>query len=140
MLCPIRTTGAVVTAIARIVHVPGRKNSLSKKLVIGMAKTGNGFIRIEITEKTLIRLLRAGQVCAADLRCLDCTSKQCLWRLCLKSCAEGLKNSMVDVTARKNEDSNRTCGLFPGTEDGRYDSENCHGFKKGLTNKSWTDR
>ena len=45
-------------------------------------------IRVEITEETLLRLLAGGQVCAADFRCLDCKSKQCLWNLCLRSCAK----------------------------------------------------
>lgn len=43
-------------------------------------------VRLEMSEKTLKSLLTAGQVCAADFRCLDCKSKQCLWRLCLESC------------------------------------------------------
>jgi hypothetical protein len=44
-------------------------------------------LRVEISENTLKRLLLNNQVCAADLRCLDCISKKCLWRLCLESCA-----------------------------------------------------
>lgn len=44
-------------------------------------------LRVEISEETLYRLLREGQVCAADFRCLDCRTKQCLRLLCLKSCA-----------------------------------------------------
>lgn len=49
-------------------------------------------VRVEIAEKTLIRLLSAGQICVADMRCLDCESKKCLWRLCLKSCAKCLSS------------------------------------------------
>lgn len=44
-------------------------------------------VRLEMSEKTLKSLLTAGQVCAADFRCLDGESKQCLWRLCLETCA-----------------------------------------------------
>jgi hypothetical protein len=51
-----------------------------------MPNTPSTNLRIEIAEETLTRLITDGQVCAADLRCLDCESKQCLWRLCLKSC------------------------------------------------------
>jgi hypothetical protein len=49
--------------------------------------SANATLRIEITEEMMQRLLDGGQVCASDLNCLDCESKHCLWRLCLKSCA-----------------------------------------------------
>lgn len=52
-----------------------------------MQASRNNHIRVEIAEETLLRLLAGGQVCAADFRCLDCKSKQCLWNLCLRSCA-----------------------------------------------------
>ncbi|WP_319523085.1 hypothetical protein [uncultured Desulfosarcina sp.] len=52
-----------------------------------MQSADNNHIRVEIAEETLLRLLAGGQVCAADFRCLDCKSKQCLWNLCLRSCA-----------------------------------------------------
>ncbi|HPA13732.1 MAG TPA: hypothetical protein PKV75_00535 [Desulfobacterales bacterium] len=55
-------------------------------------------VRVEITEETLTRLLEKGHVCAADFRCLDCKSKQCLWRLCLESCT----NSMPTGTREKS--------------------------------------
>jgi hypothetical protein len=87
------------------------------KGVIGGKTTGKETIRVEIAEKTLVRLLRAGQVCAADLRCLDCKSKQCLWRLCLRSCAEKLETRMDGIAARK--ESERACGLYSSKEDGR---------------------
>jgi hypothetical protein len=98
-----------------------------------MAKAGKETIRIEIAEKTLVRLLRAGQVCAADLRCLDCKSKQCLWRLCLRSCAENLNTGMNGISPRKG--SEQACGRYSGKEDERGDLENWHGLNKGLTNK-----
>ena len=43
-------------------------------------------IRVEVSEETLYHLLVEGHVCAADLRCLDHTSKVRLLRLCLESC------------------------------------------------------
>jgi hypothetical protein len=55
-----------------------------------MANTATKRVRLEMSEDMLRRLLTAGQVCAADFRCLDCESKQCLWRLCLESCATNL--------------------------------------------------
>jgi hypothetical protein len=44
------------------------------------------YVRIEVSKKTMIRLLATGEVCAADLRCLDCAAKRCLMRLMLQSC------------------------------------------------------
>lgn len=46
---------------------------------------------IEMSEKTLRRLLSADQVCAAELRCMDCASQVCLRRLCLEICIPGRK-------------------------------------------------
>lgn len=51
-----------------------------------MVNAGSTFVRVEIAAETLSRLLVDGHVCAADLHCLDGHSKQCLWRLCLRSC------------------------------------------------------
>ena len=48
---------------------------------------GKKRLRLEIKEEMILRLLKAGHVCAADLYCLDCESKQCIWRLCIGSCA-----------------------------------------------------
>lgn len=45
----------------------------------------NGCLRLEISARTLLRLLASGRLCAADFRCLDCESKRCVWRLLLKS-------------------------------------------------------
>lgn len=50
-------------------------------------------IRIEMSAETITRLLAQGQVCAAEIRCLDCRSKECLWRLCLETCARKMGNS-----------------------------------------------
>ncbi len=48
-------------------------------------------LRLEVSAETLLRLLASGQLCAADFRCLDCESKQCVWRLLLMSCEKTLK-------------------------------------------------
>lgn len=58
-------------------------------------------VRVEVTEETLMRLLTAGQVCAAELHCLDCKSKQCLWRICLESCAKSLAVDSKEAVADK---------------------------------------
>lgn len=42
--------------------------------------------RFEISTEKLSALLLSHQICAADIRCLDTRSKQCLKALCLKTC------------------------------------------------------
>jgi hypothetical protein len=42
-------------------------------------------LRVEIAADKLLELLRARRICASELRCLDCESKSCLWRLCLNA-------------------------------------------------------
>ena len=63
-----------------------------------MAAVGNRKMRVEVTEETLSRLLSSGQVCAAEFRCLDCKSKECLWNLCLKSCTNNLATIVEDMS------------------------------------------
>ncbi len=43
-------------------------------------------IRLEISIEKINDLLRHKQICAADVRCLDSNSKQCLAKLCLQNC------------------------------------------------------
>jgi len=43
-------------------------------------------IRLEINTEKLRNLLNNGVLCAADFRCLDCRSKQCVWKICLNDC------------------------------------------------------
>jgi hypothetical protein len=61
-------------------------------------------IRLEIESATLYRLLAEGVLCAADFRCLDCESKNCVWRLCLMSCKE-----------KMNPGGCRNCGGCPNS-------------------------
>jgi len=79
--------------IARIALALKRSNSVKKEGVgiFEMTTAYKKSVRVEITEETLSRLLKGGQVCAADFCCLDCDSKQCLWRLCLESCINTVK-------------------------------------------------
>ena len=44
-------------------------------------------LQIEVSEDMILQLLRSGQICAADLQCLNGESQQFLHRLCLKSCS-----------------------------------------------------
>lgn len=43
-------------------------------------------LRFEISSEKMNSLFLNHQVCAADIRCLDANSKQCLKKLCLKTC------------------------------------------------------
>jgi hypothetical protein len=67
-----------------------------------MAIVGEQWVRVHVDAKTLNRLIAAGQVCAADFRCLDCESKQCIWRLCLTNCASKLNTGKATVSDQKN--------------------------------------
>lgn len=43
-------------------------------------------IRLEISIEKINELLKLKQICAADIRCLDSNSKQCVTKLCLQNC------------------------------------------------------
>ncbi|MCF6204754.1 MAG: hypothetical protein L3J59_13980 [Methylococcaceae bacterium] len=49
-------------------------------------------IRFEISAEKMNELLVQRQICAADIRCLDINSKQCLKKLCLKTCLYNAKH------------------------------------------------
>jgi len=53
---------------------------------VGREDGGEMFVRVELTASTLGCLMAAGHLCAADFRCLDCESKNCVWRMCLMNC------------------------------------------------------
>ena len=89
---PIENTNATAAEIVPIVNVLQRNYPTDKSACrqitkgMGLKKNYRKFLRIEINEKTLLRLLAEGQVCAAEINCIDCESKQCLCRLLLRSC------------------------------------------------------
>jgi hypothetical protein len=62
---------------------------------------------VEISADTMRRLLMENQLCAAELNCLDCKSKDCLLRLCLECC-----------TPKKcwHQEARSPQGLFPDTK------------------------
>lgn len=45
-------------------------------------------LHIEISSEKINLLLQQRQICAADVHCLNTESKQCLQKLCLKTCLE----------------------------------------------------
>ncbi|QSX33296.1 hypothetical protein JYB87_16460 [Shewanella avicenniae] len=45
-------------------------------------------IKLSISETKLAQLMLAGELCAADIQCLDRESKEAVWRLCLWCCSK----------------------------------------------------
>lgn len=48
---------------------------------------GNDWVRVQIPRTKVLELLKAGLICTSDMKCLDCDSKNCLWKLVLKASA-----------------------------------------------------
>ena len=48
-------------------------------------------LQIEIGADKLELLFNKGELCAAEIRCLNAESKQSLWRLCLSSCSKRMQ-------------------------------------------------
>ncbi len=75
---------------------PSESKSFEKENILNNL-TGNSdltdIIRIEISSAKMNELLARHQICAADVRCLDIKSKQCLKKLCLKTCLYNTKSS-----------------------------------------------
>lgn len=53
-------------------------------------------VRVALSAETLARLIGGGALCAAELRCLDCASKECVRRLALEACARNLAWPLAD--------------------------------------------
>ena len=52
-------------------------------------------VQLEIGLDRLEALFNKGELCAADVRCLNCTSKTCVWNLCLAVCARRMHCSLA---------------------------------------------
>ncbi|ABL99993.1 hypothetical protein SHAM105786_00650 [Shewanella amazonensis] len=46
------------------------------------------YVNLGVPVPVLAQLLYEGQLCAADIKCLDAESKQQLWQLCLWACKQ----------------------------------------------------
>lgn len=68
------------------------KFSLFKKEKKSDFISSDNVIRFEISAEKMNDLLVHRQICAADIRCLDTNSKQCLKKLCLKTCLHNAKH------------------------------------------------
>ena len=55
-------------------------------LLVDPKKEMEGHLRFEISMEKMNELLAHRLICAADVRCLDANSKQCLKILCLETC------------------------------------------------------
>ena len=84
-------------------------SEVSRKIVM------NGCLRLELSAETLLRLLASGELCVADFRCLDCESKQCVWRLLLMS-SEKTLNAGTGCNGRCRECGRSRSGTEKGLE------------------------
>ncbi|WP_434340791.1 hypothetical protein [Motilimonas cestriensis] len=53
-------------------------------------------VQIELDEMILARLFAHGHLCAAEISCLNLSSKQAIWQLCLQACGECLDTKTRD--------------------------------------------
>lgn len=68
-------------------------------------------VQLEISLKKLETLFNNGDICAADVRCLNCSSKTCIWNLCLTSCAKRMHCTLDNKTSNPccQQLTNNTC-------------------------------
>lgn len=65
--------------------VPGPPPRVAERAIGPPDDPSPASVRLEIPTRILSRLFDEGRLCAADVRCLDCDSKRCLWRMMLMS-------------------------------------------------------
>jgi len=75
-----------VTPVCRTPQSPGQGR---RKPAPAQAQA-TGHVRIALSAEKLQELMRSGALCAGDMHCLDCESKQCVWRICLRACLKHL--------------------------------------------------
>jgi hypothetical protein len=54
-------------------------------------------VQLEIGLDRLESLFNQGELCAADVRCLNCASRVCIWNLCLTVCARRMQCNIADM-------------------------------------------
>ncbi len=67
-------------------------------------------LQIEIGIDKLEFLLSKGDLCAAEIRCLNADSKKSLWSLCLTSCSKQMQCNIFSFDA--NTHGEQTTGNF----------------------------
>ena len=70
---------------------------------MSLYKTQHELIQIEISLEKVEALFSKGELCAADIHCLNCRSKKCIWNICLTSCARKM-NCLL-----KKDSDNESC-------------------------------
>ena len=70
---------------------------------MSLYKTQHELIQLEISLEKLEILFSKGEICAADIHCLNCRSKKCIWNICLTSCAKAMNCSLM------NDPNNKSC-------------------------------
>lgn len=69
---------------------------------MGLKKNGphKNLLQIEIGIDKLEFLLSKGDLCAAEIRCLNAYSKKSLWSLCLASCSKRMQCNIFSFEAK----------------------------------------
>ncbi len=83
----------VISAFKQLADRLFRQKSIDSKAEIG-------HVQVAIRTEKLQQLLALKQICAADLQCLDGSSKCVLRELCLNTCLKTVKSETVDYTHR----------------------------------------
>lgn len=82
--------------------IKGLTSQTQKKHTYKALSIEKNSLHIEVSTKKIHDLLAQGQLCAADIHCLDDHSKQCLKKLCLKTC---LHRTSLSKTSIKHTDN-----------------------------------
>jgi len=83
-------------------------------------RAGN-WVRVEVKEEVLERLIRGGQLCLADIFCPEGVSKKCLWRLCLRCCArKGEAGQPMEPDSFALGSGGAGCGKDRGSLENRF--------------------
>jgi len=60
-------------------------------------------VRVEISADKLRELMQMGALCANDVNCLDCASKRCVWRICLRACLRHFSSNSNPPSPRRRQ-------------------------------------
>ena len=84
-------------------HGPGNKKSRAirnrsacRSMSPGEHIPQQDLVQLEISLGRLEALFNKGVLCAADVRCLNCASKTCIWNLCLSVCAKRMQCGRIN--------------------------------------------
>ena len=69
---------------------------------MSLYKTQHELIQLEVSLEKLESLFSKGEVCASDVHCLNCESKDCIWSMCLACCADRMNCQLKDESISKS--------------------------------------